>query len=214
MPLRFGLRATEEIARRRSRSLQRIREQVAFRATRELSLDIFLKDIAICRGIMFPAGARVIEVSPGFPRRLLLCTGLTQAFRFLQLLMRMGGNGPCYQLHVHLSELEEFGPSGWHDTLVRLGDMLRLNTGIRGVFGSAWFYDPALSVVSPNLAYLRRIALETGAQEFAWGIDETSNAFVRSERRRRMFESGSYVPHVYYVIWPRERLIELSRQGQ
>ena len=203
---------TDEIERLRLRSLQRIQAQYGARDDADFKLDICLKDIAICNGTLFPAGARVVEISPGFPRNLIIRSGFSQACRFVNLLSGMGGNGPCYQLHVHLSELQEFNPAGWQRTLARLASMLRLNTGIRGVFASAWFYDPAIAKVSPKLAYLRETALQTGAREFLWGPDKSNNALVRSESRKRMFETGQYQPQVYYLIWPRKSLIAASHK--
>ena len=180
--------------------------------------DILLKDLAICRQKVFPAGgARVVEPYSGFPRSLAIRGGPIQALEGFGLLIRFLGNKPLYSHHTHLSELEEFNPIDFQRCNLRLADMLKLNPEIRGVHCGSWLYDPALEEVSPHLAYMRKLQADNGALVFHYGVSLDGGALSKSKTRKRLYEQGRYTPRSYHVIWPRERIIRwadrVDREG-
>lgn len=169
--------------------------------------DQYLKDLALCRGIMFPAGARIVETHMGFSRSIVAKGGLAQRLRFLSLLTALRSNRPVFQLHVHPDDLAEFNESGWRRTLGRLARMLVANPDTLAVSGSSWLYDPDLINVSPRLAYISVLSRRAGVRLFHLGADTTDDAFARSPTRRRLANEGKYYPQRYAAIWPRKELI-------
>lgn len=174
--------------------------------------DILLKDLGLCRQILFPTGgARVVESDTGFHRAMVYRSGIGQAKRFVQLLLTAGGHKHWYQTHVHSSELDEFSEEGWVTSLRAIADMLALNPQVRGVWGGSWYFDPLVTSISPRLAYLRRIPEQNGAYFFYSNIDVNSGALSTSETRRRAYANGNYVPKTYVMCWPRRSLLKWLR---
>lgn len=171
--------------------------------------DNFLKDLAMMCLRLLPCGAELVERSQALPRSLLYRGGLKQGARFLRLVMRVGGLGPFYQLHMDRRQLNEFNPRGWERTYLRIGALLRRNPEIRGVFGTAWFYDPTVSQISPHLAYLRTQRESNGAINLRYGPSSSarSGALATSFTRRSLYDAGRYQPCSYYLVWPRESLL-------
>jgi hypothetical protein len=169
--------------------------------------DLLLKDLAICRQSMFPAGAQIVEPHSAFHRVLLFRGGLGQFAAVAALLRECGGNKPFYQIHTHLSDLSEFNPDGWDRCYLMLADMLCMNPEIRGMWGGSWFYDPALEHISPNLTYLRERPQKNGAVVVYSHVDMDGGALSRSKTRRELFEAGRYVPKSYALVWPREKML-------
>lgn len=176
--------------------------------------DILLKDLGICRQKIFPAGAQVVEPNSGFHRSLVWRGGITSGFSLLKLLISSGGNTHWYQIHTHLSELEDFNPDGWDRCYYRIAGMLRLNPQVRGMWGGSWFYDPALEAISPRLAYLRKIPEQNGAKVFFSNVDIRGGALSKSRTRKELYEKGKYLPKAYVLIWPRENLIRWSEENE
>lgn len=174
--------------------------------------DILLKDLALCRQKIFPAGARVIEPDSGFHRALMLRGGPLQAVRMASLLARSGGNRHWYQTHTHLSELQDFNPAGWERCFLRLAEMLRLNPEVRGTWGGSWFYDPALETISPHLAYLRQRPVANGASLFFSNVDLHGGALSKSRTRIKAHQRGEYLPRAYVLIWPRRALLRWAEK--
>jgi hypothetical protein len=82
------------------------------------------------------------------------------------------------------------------------------------VFGSAWFYDPALREISPRLAYLREVREAHGARNFRFGTgpDVVADALERSPTRRRLHAEGRYVPAAHYLVWLRADLLRWAAE--
>jgi len=203
-------RYTNNIVHRFKISLTRIIEAISnpqFTLYNNIN-DILLKDLAICRQSMFPAGAQVVEAQSSFPRSLLIRGGLRQMMRFARLLLTIKGNKPVYQIHTHLMELEEFNPRGWEKCYLFIAEMLQINTEVKGMYGGSWFYDPALEKISPRLVYLRKQPEDAGAYLFYSNVSVNSGALSKSETRRRLYQEGRYIPRSYTLIWPREQLID------
>lgn len=175
--------------------------------------DILLKDLAICRQKVFPAGgARIVEPKSGFPRSLMIKGGLYQGLRVLGLLIKLWGNNPFYAHHTHLSELEEFNPDDFERCYLRLADMLMLNPDIKGVVCGSWLYDPALKVVSPHLSYMLDLQQHNGALVFYASVSIDGGALSKSKTRRSLYKQGKYTPKSYHVIWPRKPLLSWAHR--
>jgi len=174
--------------------------------------DRFLKDLALATGLVFPAGARIVQPGMGFPRSLVKSDGIGQAVAFLALMARLRSNRDVFQLHVHPDELEEFNEAGWRRTLGRIARMLLANPCARAVYGSSWLYAPDLARASPRLGYVRAIALESGARSFLVGSDRSGDALQTSLTRRTLFVAGEYVPRIHAVVWPRDVLVRRARE--
>ena len=174
--------------------------------------DLFAKDMAIASGRLIPAGPGLLEIS-GVPRSLLFKRGIGQFFRFLaMLLFGLGGRAPLLTIHIHLSNVQLFNPEGWEKSYKVIGEILELNPEMKGLMRHAWFFDPVIAEISPKLAYLREIPEQFGAGIYYHSDEDAdSGALLRSARRRALFEAGEYTPRVYYLLWPRERLIRYAR---
>lgn len=109
--------------------------------------------------------------------------------------------------------LKEFNPEGWKKFYFRLAKLLEVNKNIKGVSGSAWFFDPVISKISPELGYLREIALNCGAEIFFAGATEGTikNAIFMSLNRKKLYEMGEYHPVNYIILIPRKRLISWAK---
>jgi len=179
----------------------------------QLNNDLFLKDLAICSSRVLPAGAQLVEAS-GLPRRVALNTGFRNFVEFWRFVaFQLKGLRPLYEIHTNLGNLTDFNPEGWDRCYVRVGQLLKLNTAVNGMIGGSWFYDPVVQEISPNLAYLRQRPEEHHARFFFSREEgEHSGALAKSKTRRQLFDDGKYVPRAYFMVWPRESLIEFSER--
>jgi hypothetical protein len=176
----------------------------------EPDADAFLKDLGILTLRLLPCGAELAQVHAGVPRSLLLRGGFVQLLRGLWFFSyRTAGFAPFVSLHMDIRNLAAFTPAGWDETYLRLAELLDARPQLKGVFGTAWFYDPAMTWVSQHLAYLRQRRIEGGAAGFSFGPtpEARANALARSARRRELAEAGRYTPCSYYVVWPRAELL-------
>ncbi|WP_417316751.1 hypothetical protein [Emcibacter sp.] len=174
--------------------------------------DIFVKDVAITTGRLIPAGPGLLQVS-GVPRRLLVRKGPGQFFGLVSMLLfGLKGREPLLTVHMHMANVKQFTPEGWEEFYRITSEILELNPDMKGLMRHAWFFDPEITGISPKLAYLREIPEKNGAKIYYFcdqGAD--SGALIRSATRRTLFETGKYTPRVYYLLWPRDRLIAYAR---
>lgn len=177
--------------------------------------DLLIKDLALCLGQIFPAGARLIDLHSGVPRKLLLWqgAGLPSALRFLYM---AGGFRPWFETHVDPRDLSQFNESGLRQMYLRVAALLEVNPQIRGVFGASWFYDPGLQTISPHLAYLQQMPRQHGARLLRTAATPgmTRSALAKSRRRREAYELGLYRPQCYFLIWPRSALLQWANSQQ
>lgn len=177
-----------------------------------ISNDALIKDVAVCLGQMFPAGARLIDLHSGLPRKLLLWQGasLPSALRFLYM---AGGLRPWFETHVDPRDLSQFNEDGLRQMYLRAAALLEVNPQIKGIFGGSWFYDPALERLSPHLAYLQQLPRRHGARLLRAlttpGI--CRGALAKSQRRRDAYERGLYRPQCYFLAWPRGALLQWAQ---
>ena len=128
-------------------------------------------------------------------------------------MFKLKGGKPIYTIHTHQGNLADFNPDGWNRCYVRIGQLLQLNPDIKGMQGGSWFYDPALSEISPRLAYLREVPCQNGASIFFSSVeDHTSSALSTSASRVEKFKNGEYVPRAFVLVWPRDAMIKFSEK--
>lgn len=190
----------------------------------DYSNDLFLKDLNICSLRMFPAGSQYVELSTlnwRFILRSIRYGGLNQgslakffeASRFY--LTEVRREVPFYETHTDGRWLAEFSKTGWHKFYLRIAEMLELNPQIQGMTGTSWFYDPALETISPNLLYLREVPEQAGAKVFKFGSTDLDikHATAVSQKRRKLYEEGQYLPTSYTLIWLRDDLIKWANES-
>ena len=157
------------------------------------SNDSFAKDLSICSLHLIPTGARVVDLESGLPRRSILRLGLLESMRALRMVFKeLHGFRPLCGIHVHKEILDEFNFEGHERTFRRWSDLLKLYPQVKGILGSAWFYDPEARKISPHLACVREIPEQNGAF-FLKGLvmeGSTSGALTTSRTRRRPKKSG------------------------
>ena len=120
--------------------------------------DKFRKNLALCSLKMIPAGAAKIHLS-GISRRFIFNKGLAQLIRILTfVLFELGGFSPLFEMHSDSNDpelLSDFNENGRVKFYKRVSLLLKTQQDVKGIFGSSWFYDPKLEIISPRLAYLR-----------------------------------------------------------
>jgi hypothetical protein len=202
-------RYTDAIRERFAVSFRRIAASIADPGFVEYRTenDILLKDLGLGRQRLFPAGHRVLEPDGGFQRAIMFRKGIAQALGVLKMLWETGSNDGWYQVHTHLSELDDFTAEGQVRCFLRVADMLAINPEVRGMCAGSWYFDPRLSVVSPRLAYLRTLPQDNGAYMFYSSLSLTGGALAKSDTRRKAYERGEYIPKSYVMVWPRRRII-------
>ena len=179
--------------------------------------DSFCKDLAVCSLRMIPVGARKIHLS-SISRGFLFRKGLPQFVkRGLFVLFELGGLSPLFGMHTDSNDndlMAEFNHEGFVRTCIRIAELLKANENVKGLFGSSWFYDPQLEVISPRLAYLSQIITKNGGKSFYAGQSEqaTQDAILKSPTRRRLYKEGKYIPTIYMVVWPRKKLINWANK--
>jgi hypothetical protein len=80
-----------------------------------------------------------------------------------------------------------------------------------GAHRASWFLDPAVSEMSPDLAFLRQDPVDHGAELYDGGpcsADDIRKATMFSPIRTRMYREGKYQPRNYFYFWPRSSVIE------
>jgi hypothetical protein len=176
--------------------------------------DLFMKDLALAMGYLLPVGAELIQPHSGIPRSILWQAGVKQLFAGVRyfLLGRRGFLGYC-ALHLDSRSLQDFNPEGWRQTYLRIAELLRLNPEVAGMFGTAWFYDPAIAEISPHLAYLRTVREAGGAENFRGGTASyvTESAIAKSRRRAALYREGKYQPAAHYLVWHRRELLKWAK---
>lgn len=177
-----------------------------------LENDLFVKDLAVCFGQLYPGGARLIDLRAGLPRRLLLSQRFSTP-AVLRFFWTGGGFAPWLETHVDPRDLSEFSESGLVRMYLRVAAMLEVNPNVLGVFGGSWFYDPCLETLSPHLAYLQQLPRRYGARLFRGPTTPgtIASALLKSQRRRKAHESGAYRPQSYFLAWPRRALLAWAR---
>lgn len=172
-----------------------------------LSRDSFLKDLWLARVVMIPAFAQIWWPHSGLSAKSVLAAGPAAcAYVFL----RCRGRAPFLEGHTHDPVAKAYwNEPGWGEALRLAALALPAMPWVRGAFGSAWFYDPAVKAVTPRLSFAQDLQVGRGAHRIRIGsnADAIRNATTTSHARRGQYEAGTYLPTDYAIIWSRRALI-------
>jgi len=172
----------------------------------ELGKDSFLKDLWLARLVMIPAFAQVWWPHSGLSAKTVLRAGpAASAYVFL----RCGGRRPYLEGHTHDPVAKAYwNEAGWREALRLAALALPALPDACGVFGTAWFYDPAIKEISPRIAFAQDLQVGAGAHRFKVGSNEAAiaNATLTSAERRNRYRDGLYLPTDYAIIWSRRDL--------
>ena len=156
-----------------------------------------------------PLGLYAFNIA-GIPRsNLLRCPGRERLALTRFLAFRMRGLSPVFEVHLprlptrHVSEAEV---DDSHRLLSRVAQM---NPGVKGLYSSAWYIDPAVAVINPRLAFLREFFLKNGGFVHSLGVVGScvEDALRKSATRRRLYEEGRYQPTAWARYWPRAAML-------
>jgi hypothetical protein len=97
-----------------------------------------------------------------------------------------------------------------------IGELMKYQPKIKGIFRRSWFLDPNLEQVTPALGYLRTIPQNNGAILFQSGAThhEITESLAFSPHRRKLYKEGKYIPAAYAYIWPRKEFFGWLSQSQ
>jgi hypothetical protein len=172
----------------------------------------FCKELALCALRLIPAGAQKI-CHHGLPRRYFLRKKPGEFLTVVRLLLDLKGFKPIYEMHTDSRDLKAmllFTPKGWMEFYRRVAALLELYPTVKGLSGNGWFFDPQLEYISPELAYLRQLAVHNGGTVLCLGrcnANGIQDAIRFSPTRKQLYLNGKYMPTNYLVVWPRKRLI-------
>lgn len=187
------------------RILDQIESDPAFADARS---DSFLKDLWLTRVVMIPAFAQLWWPHSGIAARPLVKDGpLTLA----RVMLGCGGRAPFFEGHTHDPVAKNYwNEPGWGEALRLAALALPAMPHIKGVFGSAWFYDPAILELSPRVSFAQTLQTEHGAWQVIMGSNAgaIANSTATSPTRREAYEAGTYLPTDWLMIWSRANLIK------
>ena len=179
------------------------------------SNELFCKDLALCRLKLLPCGSEFVDIYSGVSRSILLRNTLHQFVRCTKFFILSGrGFRPWYESHWDRRFIRSFTPQDYDQCYLRIAELLELNPEIKGMMGSSWWFDPALESISPNLTFLRKVPLDNGAQLFRVGTSAaaTRTAIYLSAERRRLYDTGKYLPTIYLLAWARKDLLQWANR--
>lgn len=170
--------------------------------------DSFLKDLWLTRAVMIPAFAQLWWPHSGISAAPLVKDGpLTMA----RVWFGCGGRAPFFEGHTHDPVAKAYwNEPGWGEALRLAALALPAMPHVRGVFGSAWFYDPAILELSPRVSFAQTLQTGHGAWQVKMGsnADAIANSTATSPSRRAAYEAGTYLPTDWLMIWSRANLIK------
>ncbi|PSJ37938.1 hypothetical protein [Allosphingosinicella deserti] len=173
----------------------------------DLRADRFLKDLWLVRLVMIPGFAQLWWPHSGLSAKTVLRAGPAAA---AHVFLRCRGRAPMLEGHTHDPVAKAYwNEPGWREALRLAALALPALPHVRGVFGSAWFYDPAITRISPRIQFAQALQVDHGAFRMRIGSNESAiaNATATSADRRARYEEGSYLPTDYAIIWSRDDLV-------
>lgn len=174
-----------------------------------LDNDLFQKEFGIVSFRLYAAGAQLVDPRCGVPRSHMLRGGLADVPRRVLIMLGLGGFRPFFQVHAHefmLNLLNEQGREDCYRGCIALFDLF---PKVRGIIAGSWFYDPAVTVISPRVAYFSKTPLQHGGHVMfvEEGGQAAVDAVATSPTRRRLQAEGKYVPKTYMLIWGKKQMI-------
>ena len=178
--------------------------------------DVFLKELGLATLRLYAGASSVIDPHSGVGRSLLWKAGLHRLPGRLLLFARAGGFHPYFEIHVHKLYQEEFNEEGRNECYRCCADLYTLHPEVLGMVAGSWFYDPVVEMISPHLAYLRKVPESGGARALFVSHDEQAarNATATSEKRRALHAAGQYRPASWTLVWPKRAQLAWSRRPE
>jgi hypothetical protein len=173
----------------------------------DLGSDSFLKDLWLTRVVMIPAFAQIWWPRSGLAARDVLRAGPAAA---AYVFLRCGGRRPFLEGHTHDPVARAYwNEPGWGEALRLAALAMPALPNVRGAFGTAWFYDPAIREISPRISFAQDLQVGRGAFRLKVGSNEAAiaNATATSAERRNRYRDGLYLPTDYSIIWSRRGLV-------
>lgn len=162
----------------------------------------------------FPAGQYHWEMA-AFPRSWVpRIEQRWAAFRDAFLPMR--GFGPLFELHINDRRKNRvmLAESEHKLSCYRAARSLELQPRVKGMMTASWLYDESTGSVTPHLAWIRRMFLDSGAAILDLGDAPPDSGFlVGSAERRKLFEEGRYRPKMSCVLWPRAQVLRWAAKN-
>lgn len=180
------------------------------------SNEFFIKDLAVCRLKLLPCGAELVDTNAGFARSLLWRGTVADGLRFGWALAQMGSNSPTLLAHWDRRAIGEFHPEGYRRFYRTVAELMELNPRYRGLCGESWWFDPQLSRISPELAFLREESCAAGAVCVPVETDDksTARALHMSAARKAAYDRGEYTPRSMFWLWPRRALLNWAARSK
>lgn len=174
-----------------------------------LDNDLFQKEFGIVSFRLYAAGAQLVDPRCGVPRSYMLKGGLADAPRRVLTMLGLGGFRPFFQVHAHEFMLDLLNEQGREDCYRGCIALFDLFPSVRGIIAGSWFYDPAVTVISPRVAYFSQTPLKHGGHVMfvEEGGQAAIDALATSPTRRRLHAEGKYVPKTYMLIWGKKQMI-------
>ena len=169
--------------------------------------DSFLKDLWLTRVVMIPAFAQIWWPRSGVSAKTVLQNGMAST---LYVFGRCGGRRPFLEGHTHDPVAKAYwNEAGWGQALRLAAMALPALPQVKGVFGTAWFYDPAVLEVSPRIGFAQNLQVGRGAHRMKVGSNDAAiaNATGTSASRRNRYKEGTYLPTDYAIMWSRRDVI-------
>jgi hypothetical protein len=169
----------------------------------------FVKDLRYVHGMSVYFGCQVVDLQEGIGPKTALKLAAQSPLLAAQTFV-----SSSLRFHVDSRWLDNFNPESWEEFYFHVADLLEANPACAGMLSTSWFFDPALAKVSPRLAYLINLPLSGGAKIVRHHTTpfDIESATMASSTRRKMYESGEYLPVSYSFIWRRADLIAWARQ--
>lgn len=185
----------------------------AFARECQLASDVYMKELGLARLRLYAGASNLIDPQAGVARSVLWKGGALQFLARALLFARIGGFRPFFEIHAHKLYMEEFNAEGRRECYRCCADLYVLHPDMLGMYAGSWFYDPALALVSPHLAYLRADAVAGGSACLFVAHDEQAVCYstAKSATRRAAVAAGNYRPATYALVWPRRAQIAWAR---
>ena len=181
----------------------------------QIKQDKFLKDIALCRMKMIPAGPQNLDIDR-LSRSFIFRNGITQFVNgLLYVTFKLKGFKPFYRMHMNQIDpqaMSEFNTKGWQNLFIRVALLLKINRNIKGLAGSSWIFDPAVKTISPELAYIHNLMKKYHGKVFVQGTDPVTikNATFMNPKRKMLYKEKKYLPKRYLIIFSRKDILQNS----
>ena len=176
---------------------------------------ILFHKIGFVLAINIPCGAQLLDLRSSIPwSSAVLSVYRERSVKSLARYVGCRGVGVWFRGHTDTEYLDEFNEAGWDRFYLRIAELLLRRKDVRGLVGTSWFYDPQLSSISPQIAYLQQRQLERGAFLMRHRALESDVVFATktSSTRRNLYHEGKYIPVSHSLVWGRNEILSWANK--